>query len=648
MKFRDVVIKNFIWNMKQYVSLFLCSAFSITVFFIYATLVFNQDLVGGDQADLFKYIIPVTVVGISLFAIFFILYANSAFIKGRNKELGIYMTLGMDRVAIRRLVNWETIFISIGSLVFGIISGTLFSRIFQMVIVRLLELQNVSYHLDYQSYLLTIGSFVLIFGIVILRTSSHLNHMDINSLLKEARTSEGTTIKRKDKILALVGAMFLLLSIPILLLISGRESLNTNPVAVVGYLAVLFGGMYLLIARGGNCLVGILKKRRVYEKNLLVITRIHYKYHQNKRMLFILSVLSTMTILLVASPFSLFRLSESIAEMNPNDVEFIQTRNVNTIGEEQLTRIFSGSELETVETVPFVYLYQDKKQVNGPINQALPVISLSTYEKKTGNPLELQQGQCVNVVVAWQPGNHGIEPGSTLTLYGDKNEYSFQVIKAGHEPYFATGSFPNNGAFPSNVAIVVGDEAYTKLEQENATLKGSYRLANYKDWKDTKQVVASLQAELTGERAPVISVVGVYTDLKNAYAAFLFVCSVMGVLFFIAGGSVLYFRQYTELTETKATFRKLYKIGITSEEVNRILGKELKVLFFIPLLFGAVAGISLIYLITNTVGGAEVLREFMSNTMKVIGAYFLCQWIFYVITKKKSVTQIQHDMGRKV
>lgn len=639
MKFRDVIIKNFVWNMKQYLSLFLCSAFSITVFFIYATLIFHEGIVAGEQADFFAYVIPVTVVGISLFSVFFILYANRAFIKARSKEFGIYMTLGMDSREVRNLVNWETILISFGSLIIGLLTGTLFSRIFQMGIVKLLELKDIKYQLDYRSFLLTIGAFVGVFAVVIIRTSLRMRKMDISSLLKEARVAERNGEKKRSGLFGLFGILLMVLSIGLLVIVSNNESLNSNPLVILFYILVLFSGVYLVISQGGSALLSFLKKRKCYLRNLLPITRMHEKYAQNKKILFTLSVLSTMTIFLVASPFSLFRLSENIAEMNPNDVEFIQTNTVNQIEETKLLSILSKQEIVSMEKVPFVYLYRSEGEWNGSLENGVPVIPLSTYQAQTGNSFVLSSGECVNVVVAWQPGNHGIDPSSTLRLYGTK-QYDFQVVKAGHEPYFATGSFPEAGAMPSNVAIVVTDIDYEKLVAENSNLLGAYRLIDYKDWKQTEEVVTSLKEVIGNGQGKVISVYDVYSDLKNGYAAFLFVCSVMGVLFFIAGGSVLYFRQYTELSAAKVEFQKLSKIGITSQEVKSIIGKELCVIFFIPLVFGSFAGVSIICLVTNMVGGSEVLREFLENTAKIIAFYFVCQGCFYWLTKRKYVSQL--------
>jgi putative ABC transport system permease protein len=135
-----------------------------------------------------------------------------------------------------------------------------------------------------------------------------------------------------------------------------------------------------------------------------------------------------------------------------------------------------------------------------------------------------------------------------------------------------------------------------------------------------------------------------YEDLKRSYSLFIFVTTFMGILFFIAAGSMLYFKQYTEMSTSQAKFLKLYKLGITTMEVKSIISKELKITFFTPLIFGSLLGYSFIYFMTCWVGGEGVLRDFMINATIVVAAYFVFQWFFYLVTKRKYTLEILSNM----
>jgi ABC-type antimicrobial peptide transport system permease subunit len=138
----------------------------------------------------------------------------------------------------------------------------------------------------------------------------------------------------------------------------------------------------------------------------------------------------------------------------------------------------------------------------------------------------------------------------------------------------------------------------------------------------------------------VTSTLGSYNDFRKVYSVMFFIFSFMGLLFFITSGSVLYFKQYSELNETKAKFGKLYKIGIKSREIRTIISRELAVTFFTPLIFGTIVGYSMMYLMTFMVGGAFVLGPFMKFATFAVIAYFVFQTVFYLITRKKYVHEI--------
>ena len=108
-------------------------------------MLFNEDLKGTEQMELVSYVFPITLVAIGAFSIFFISYAHRTFIKGRNKEFGIYMSLGMNEKDIKNLVLLENVLICIGSMVVGIAIGTLLSRLFQMVVLSMMEIDNIDF-----------------------------------------------------------------------------------------------------------------------------------------------------------------------------------------------------------------------------------------------------------------------------------------------------------------------------------------------------------------------------------------------------------------------------------------------------------------------------------------------------------------------
>ncbi len=630
MTFKQVIIKIFWGNVRQYLAFFLCSTFSIMVFFMNVTLVFNKDIMEGTEGgvnDLMSYLPPITIVGITLFSIFFIVYANNSFVKGRYKELGVYLTLGMDNKEIRKLINVQNLIISGCSVVIGVIFGALLSRIFQMAIIHILNLQKVSFNLDGMAFLVTIVVFVLVFAIVFLQNHMRLRKLDILGLLKEERQMSPIKASRKNNVLGILGVIFMLSSLWMVLFILNHEKYNSNVKIVFLFIGLLFAGMYLTISKGGAMLISYGRTKSACHFSLLSIAETEKKYEGNKRIIFILSILSSITITLVASPFSLLGLSETIAEMNCNNVEYVETETINKLEDSRRDEIINQEPITYKREADFIYLFADKKK-----GTSIPMVSVETYNQLTGEKVQLQKGQCMNINLNWMPGYAGYDEGSNTTLYGTKGIYEFNIVAASHGPYFV------NQSYPSDVMLLINAEDYAQLNhEEGQTNWGIYHMIGYENWKNTKQIVTDLKASFTSSEYVVLSTYDTYVELKQSYSAFLFMTTVLGILFFVSGGTVLYFRQFTELVRTKENFDKLYKVGIIRKEVKSIITKELSVIFFVPLVFGAFGGICINYMLTHMVGGSEVLREFMINNIKVIVAYFIFQGVFYNITKKQYV-----------
>lgn len=634
MTFKDVVLKNFKGSSKKYFAYFISGSFSIMLFFMYSTLILNKELTGREDTEVLAYVFPVTMVAIALFSVFFINYAHSAFIKGRNKEFGIYMSLGITLRELKKLVNIEILIISSASLVVGIGVGALFSRLFHMVILNLLEIKDISYYLDYKPILLTIAVFLFIFVTVVAGSILRMRRLDISTLIKEARRSEGKEYSKKDPILGGLGLLIMAFSVVFLVEIANNEELYSNPLVLMIYMITSFLGVYLALSNGGNLIIHLIKKSRYYYKNMLSITELHHKFNQNRKIIFVLSVLSTMTIFLVASPFSLLSLTETISEMDKNHLEYVETDKYNKLPEGALDKLLGGQKLTKDKTLKFIFLRFDKASDKNKILK--PVISAEEYNALTGSNLVVSMGEAYNIKIDWVPGNHGIEPGSTYEFTDGINTYTYK-FKDSRKGEWIAGLV----SFPTDSIVVISGEDYGNLAVSvNEKNIGYYHLIDFKNWKDSEDAIADVKAALGESEFKVASIIETYTGLKIGYSVFLFVSTVMGILFFIAGGSVLYFKQFTELSEARVTFRKLFKIGISDKEMRNIIGKELLVVFFLPLIFGSFQGVSLIYLMTFIVGGGDIIKEFLTNAFILIAIYFLSQGVFYFITKQKYIHDI--------
>lgn len=633
MTFKNVAIKTFKKNIRNYSSYFLCSCFTIMLFFMYTTMLFNEDLKGTDQMELVGYVFPTTLVAIGAFSVFFISYAHRTFIKGRNKEFGIYMSLGMNDKDIKNLVLLENMIIGVGSMVVGIAVGTLLSRLFQMVVLSMMEIDNIEFRLSLKSYIVTIGVYLIIFVIVFIETSMKMKKMSIDLLLKDARQREGVEYKKRDTVLGVFGFIIMIVSVISVAIIATNDKWNSNPAILVIYMIVSFSGLYMVINHGGNYIIHLVKKSKNYYQNLVSVTQIHHKFNQNKNIIYILSILSTMTIFLVASPFALLRLSEEIALMDPYNLEVIEGSKAYDISKEELEEAFSKYGIYKSLELPFL---QGEIRLNGKDEKLQkPIMSVSNYNQLVEQNIILEEGECIHYILVWTPGLHGVVPDEQYDLLVGETRITVTMQDSIRSPW-------NIVAFGNDGVIIVNDKDYDKLQ--GMASKGNqyyYHGLQFKDWKNSSDRVVALKQQLN-EKAeyPINSTITGYNDLKKGYSVFLFVTTVLGILFFVASGSVLYFKQFSEIEEIKKTFLQMYKIGITKKEISQIISKELLIIFYLPLVFGSYMGMSLMYLMTFIAGGGDIIKQFIQTASVVIGLYFILQSMFFFITKKRYMVEL--------
>ncbi len=112
-------------SIKDYSIYFLTLVLGVAIFYMFNSIDSQQAMlqVSQSQREIIK--LMITLLGyISVFVAvilgLLIVYANNFLINRRKKEFGIYMTLGMGKRQISKIILMETIFVGIISLVVGL------------------------------------------------------------------------------------------------------------------------------------------------------------------------------------------------------------------------------------------------------------------------------------------------------------------------------------------------------------------------------------------------------------------------------------------------------------------------------------------------------------------------------------------------
>jgi putative ABC transport system permease protein len=127
-----------------------------------------------------------------------------------------------------------------------------------------------------------------------------------------------------------------------------------------------------------------------------------------------------------------------------------------------------------------------------------------------------------------------------------------------------------------------------------------------------------------------------YNMMADTYKTMLFVALLVGCVFFIAAGSFLYFRLYTDLDYDKRQYSTIAKVGLTEKELNKIITPQLLLLFFIPL---AIAFVHCVFafIALQSMFEFSILKE----TAVVLLGFGAVQVLYFLLIRSRYLTHIK-------
>ncbi|HBG3965891.1 TPA: FtsX-like permease family protein [Clostridioides difficile] len=200
--YSKIAIKNVRKSFKDYSIYFLTLTLVICIFYSFNSMESQKALMEMSTSkkpdlEMFKNMISYISVFVSAILCTLILYINNLLIKKRNKKLGIYMTLGMGKIEMSKILVFETIIVGIVSLVSGLILGLLVSQGLLILLLKLFEFNMSEYSLviSIPAIIKTIVYFGIIFLLVMIFNIYLISKYKMIDLLIVERKTEDIKFK---------------------------------------------------------------------------------------------------------------------------------------------------------------------------------------------------------------------------------------------------------------------------------------------------------------------------------------------------------------------------------------------------------------------------------------------------------------------
>ncbi|CAI3658693.1 putative ABC transporter, permease component (fragment) [Clostridium neonatale] len=194
--YSKIALKNVKKSFKDYTIYFLTLTLAVCIFYSFNSIESQKALVEvssteGDYVTILSDVISYISVFVAIILGSLILYANNFLIKKRNNELGLYMTLGMGKSKISRILIIETIIVGMLSLISGLILGLIASQGLSILVSKLFEfkMDEYSFIISPSAISKTILYFGIMFLLVMLFNTYIISKYKIIDLLKMGKKS---------------------------------------------------------------------------------------------------------------------------------------------------------------------------------------------------------------------------------------------------------------------------------------------------------------------------------------------------------------------------------------------------------------------------------------------------------------------------
>lgn len=611
------------------------------------------------QADEVRMIVFTGEIVVEIFCIIFLIYSNSFLMKRRQKEIGLYNILGLERNHIGIVMFLETIITSIGSLAGGIAAGIIGSKLALLLLLKLLHIPSVlGFYISVKGIFTCLFMFGIIFLMILfLNLAKHLSRPV--ELLRGNNTGEKEPAAKW--LMALIG--FICLGAGYYLAVTTESPIKAITIFLLAVILVM-AGTYLLFTAGSIVILKFLRRRKSFyyrTGNFISISGMLYRMKQNAIGLASICILSTGVLLMISMTVSIyFGMNDIMLNRYPYDVDM----SVTSISEDEcqtaieaFEKAIADNKVPVEKSVEEIYLdivcSKNGDQIlikpantirNSDSVLVLSLLNQAEYERLTGISANLNDGE----IFAWYPST--VQKDSVTV-----DETEFTVKKWLDKNPLTCGE----DAVSDNAVLVVTDEDFKKFDEMRTEMyKGVSSAPAGED------LTLHLGLDITGSETDKIDfgtpVMEVVKDLKkngglsenswitsgirqqeyeSYYAdngSLLFIGIFLGSLFLMGTAMIIYYKQISEGYEDQKRFEIMQKVGLSRREVRSSVRRQILMVFFLPLLmamlhitmaFPMIRRMLLLFGMTNT-------KLFIGCTAGTVLIFAVVYGLIYLMTAR--------------
>lgn len=633
----DIAYKNIKRNFQNYFLYFTSMVFSIMIYFTFTSIQYNDQVIKLVSSSMkIDNTFKASAVVIAIFSAMFIWYSNSFFTKKRKKEVALYSILGVKKKQIARMLFYENIVMGLMALAVGILIGTLFSKLFVMILINLMGFSiPIKFAIIPKAIMQTTFVFLIIFVITAVHGYVLIYRFKLIDLFKAEKT--GQKEPKASPIFA--GISIILIGYGYYL--SHHITKDYHAIIVLGTTII---GTYILFSSFIVFAIKIAKKNKSrYFKGINMIGTSHllFRIKGNSRSLATIAVLSASTITAMGAVAALsYDQKTQIGSEAPFSFVYYNLQKDKSLDEkvDEMIGKYPKNKLVSCANVEFIKIKGKEEDVEKNRGEAknkstgfneveYGIISESNFNevikaRGISAKVPFNSDKCILFVPFFNKQYMNSYTGKKILLPLKNEEIQLKIADFKDYPLI-------NTLFYRDI-LVVKDDLYKRLYNEKSVV--ALRALNVENQKESKELTESLNSIIPkisteyGQVDGISSYYYSYSMTMTSFGSLLFIGGFLSLVFLICTGSVIFFKQLSEATEDKERYKILKNIGVNKNEIRASIAKQLLIVFGLPLTVG----------ISHSLVALFILKPVMKTNILypifiTIGVYILIYFGYYVL-----------------
>lgn len=665
-------LKNISKSIKDYAIYFFTLILGVAIFYVFNAIDDQSVMmkVSSTTAEIIKLMTNVlsgVSVFVSIILAFLIVYASRFLIKRRNKEFGVYLTLGMSKKKISLILFIETLIIGIVSLVVGLGIGFLLSQLMSILVANMFEadLTRFQFVFSTNACIKTLIYFSIMYFVVMIFNTINISKCKLIDLMHSNKKSEKIKLKNPLFCTIVFIVSCIALGFAYYQVTGGIEKMtNANSIFVpigIGAISTFF----VFWSLSGLLLKIFISMKNTYYKGLNSFTLRQFSSKINT-MTFSVTIICLMlfiTICVLSSALSMKNsLNKNFIDFSPRDIELSKRCNVNQ-EESDITDIQKENLKLSIEEAFKKFGFDFNSNLKNIVKFSLYYDDNVTLKSTLGSYHEIANKQYPFL---------NYSDYIILVKNSDYNNiadsFHLEKVKLEDNEYVVVGNYSRiinikNEALERNTKITINQKDY--YPKYKKAINGFYEMGSQETeagfivlpdnaLKDEQKIRNQIIADYNGNPDDIESTINSITknnqfyidygitintkkDIREASiglgAVVTFLGLYLGIIFLISCAAILALKELSESSDNVEKFKMLRRIGVDEAMINKALFRQIGIFFMFPLILAiihSVFGIMFCNNILKTMGVNFNLKSVIITALFIIfiyGGYFFITYI---------------------